>query len=196
MCGRKGITVTWAVIVAIVIYGVCYNRISELPPNGDFATLGSSTDISKITNGSLLTNMIDDETLDEQVGSIYRSLKEDNSERALRIIGKIGNADISAKDMELRALKCQLYGSENPYLQAWNDMEIEEQEKKLAVQFNIVIKEDVMSSLEQLKSEVLGDDVIRTDLESRLQAYGLTLEEYWDLWMDMNEKSIRHDRVL
>ena len=131
--------------------------------------------------------------------NIYRKISTDTSTDAMRTIGKIQDTNISAKELELGALKLQLSGSQKIYSEAWDELRISFLENTLAEKYNINCKSDATKLVEQNKRYFaeIDDDTIAKYLKELYKAYGMSENEYWDEYAyKLYLKQICHERVV
>ncbi|WP_053957276.1 hypothetical protein [Inediibacterium massiliense] len=199
---RKGYLLIGGIGIAIIVFVILYTNsiLGSDTEQGksEFGETGSSTDIMTITttysNSNSDSNCNDE--LELQVAHIYKNINEDHSNKANRIIGKIEDKPITAKELELRALKFQANGSKNPYYDAWNAMKLNIEEERLAKKYGIDVEQNAKKDTENAKKAFYADSQVRKILEKQIQAYGITEEKYWELSFTSTKRVILHNRLL
>lgn len=117
---------------------------------------------------------------------IYKEINEDSS--LDRTIGTVEGKEITAKEMELRALKMKRKGSDAPYRDAWNDFLLNGEVEKLAAQYQIHVDSEVREQIEWTRNEFMEGEstgsseaaAAKNYIVSLTSALGLTEDEYWN----------------
>ncbi|WP_324825277.1 hypothetical protein [Sinanaerobacter sp. ZZT-01] len=192
---KKRYSIYFIGIIIVIIFGIYMNNMQQSFFNeSNFAKSGSDSDIKQLKN-VFSEDLEGNEQLDLQVGNIYKNINQDKSARAKRVIGTIQNKKVTAKEMELRALRFQLKGSDNPYLDAWNDLKLELESNRLAKKYKIDVKSDVEENMANVKEGIEQEETLKEAFERRIKRYGMTEEDYWNLWYFLNEKTLIQYRL-
>lgn len=117
---------------------------------------------------------------------IYKEINEDSS--LDRTIGTVEGKEITAKEMELRALKMKRKGSDAPYRDAWNDFLLNGEVEKLAAQYQIHVDSEVREHIEWTRNEFMEGEstgsseaaIAKNYIVSLISTLGLTEDEYWN----------------
>lgn len=133
----------------------------------------------------------------EQYASIYSNIVTDESEKAERVIGKIEGVPITAKELELEALRVQVIGSEDVYSDAWNRLEIYINAKQTADKYGISVDEDAMKQTNQNRNWIEAEKNGRatTYIHDLCKAYGMTEDEFWDMQLELIKRQLLTSRV-
>jgi hypothetical protein len=180
----KKIIIIGSVIAGVLILAAIVfvnTRGTNSPAKNEFAAHGSATDIRTITAVYSKTDSEFNEKLEEQAGVIYRKITADKSKRSSRIIGEIEGKKITAKELELRALSYQVFGSKNPYKSAWNAMKLNIYEKKLSREYNISVDQEAKKELDETREEMTEKPEEQADIKKISEAYGMSEADYWDV---------------
>ncbi|WP_324824229.1 hypothetical protein [Sinanaerobacter sp. ZZT-01] len=170
------------IIISLLIVGCSnVNDINDANKVNKFAKEGSSTDIKQIKDTYSTENSELNYSIDLQVAKIYHNISSDQSSEATRIIGKIEEQEITAKELEIRALKHQASGSKNPYKNAWDDMKLNIYEQQLAKEYNINVDKIVQDNIDYTRKELEEDDKVNEIQKTLINAYGVSEDEYWNV---------------
>ena len=175
-----GAAVVCLLVVATIVI-INYKGTEAPVYKGDFATPGSATDIKTITKTYSKTDSEANDKLEEQVGTLYRKINADKSEKAVRTIGEIEGKKISAKELELRALSYQVFGSKTPYKDAWDAMKINIYEAQMAHKYDIDVDKEAKHDIDLTREEMTEEPEEKADIENISKAYGLSEADYWDV---------------
>jgi len=162
-------------IIAIFLLTACApNRQYKTTYEGDFTGKGS-----------------------EQYASIYSNIVSDESDKAARVIGKIEGVPVTAKELELEALRVQVIGSEDVYSDAWDRLEIYIDAKQIADKYGISVDEDAMKQTNQNRTWIEAEKNGRatTYIQDLCKAYGMTEDEFWDMQLDRMKRQLLTSRV-
>jgi len=161
-------------IAAFMLTACTPNRQNKTVYEGDFAKKGS-----------------------EQYASIYSNIVSDESEKAARVIGKIEGVPVTAKELELEALRVQVTGSEDVYSDAWNRLEIYIDAKQTADKYGISVDEDAMKQTNQNRTwiEAEKNGQATTYIHDLCKAYDMTEDEFWDMQLELMKRQLLTSRV-
>lgn len=126
----------------------------------------------------------------EMFGQLFRSIYFDDSEAAERVIGVIDGKDITAKELELRALKMREGGEACPYKAAWEAMCQEAAELRYIKAQN---RYDDFSDISRqafldMKDAYAEDEVFRRYCDEQKSLFGLSDQEYWSFMEEANQR--------
>jgi hypothetical protein len=181
---RKYIIIGAIAVCVLILAGIVFFNHEEAKTvvyKGDFANPGSATDIRTITAVYSKTDSEANDKLEEQVGTLYRNIKADKSEKAVRTIGEIEGRKISAKELELRALSYQVFGSKNPYKDAWNAMKINIYEARLAHKYDLDVDNEARHDIDLTREDMTKEPGEKEEIGRISKAYGLSEADYWDV---------------
>ena len=164
----------------------------------DFGEEGSSTDIKMLTG--LLTEEDPTKNNDNvlKYAQIYNNIASDNSYAANRKIGYIERVPITAKMIELEALKFQAEGYVNVYTKAWEQLKIVTKENLYAKKYGIDCDEKAYAITTQTKNlmEEENNPAVLKYFNDLYNAFGMTKDEYWyKHTLALNKRLILHDEV-
>ncbi|HYE09183.1 MAG TPA: hypothetical protein VEF53_03290, partial [Patescibacteria group bacterium] len=157
----------------------------------------SESDIKSIEPYSKSDSLKNNE-IELKYANVYKKISTDTSSDAMRGIGKIQNKKITAKEIELEALKLQLSGDKKIYSNAWDELKIGIVESELAEQYNIDFQKDAVELVKQnLKYFKESKDEATIKYTQELyKAFGMTEDEYWNEYaLNLYLKQLCHERV-
>ena len=133
----------------------------------------------------------------EQYAFIYSNIVSDESEKTARVIGTIEGVPVTAKEIELEALRVQVIGSEDVYSDAWYRLEIYIKAKQTAEKYGISVDEDAMKQTNQNRNwiEAEKNDQATAYIYDLCKAYRMTKDEFWDMQLDLMKRQLLTSRV-
>ena len=126
----------------------------------------------------------------ELFGQLFRAVYFDDSEEAKRTIGTIDGKGITAKELELRALKIREGGEASPYKAAWEAMQRE------AAELQYIKEQDCFNdftdiaqqAFQEMKDAYGSDETFRKYCDEQKSLLGLSDQEYWSLMEEANQR--------
>jgi hypothetical protein len=182
-----------SVIIALMLFAGCSPSQSDKPVySGDFAEKGSDTDISMIAETYSKTDSVKNNKIELQYASIYSAITADDSEKAVRVIGKIEGVPVTAKELELEALRVQVNKMEHVYRDAWNRLEVYIRAEQLTKEFGISVEEEARKQVEQTRQWLDDDNDSNAQkyFGDLFEAFRMTEDEFWNMQYGLMKRQL------
>lgn len=182
-----------SVIIALMLFAGCSPSQSDKPVySGDFAEKGSDTDISMIAETYSKTDSVKNNKIELQYASIYSAITADDSEKAVRVIGKIEGVPVTAKELELEALRVQVNKTEHVYHDAWNRLEVYIRAEQLTKEFDISVEEEARRQVEQTRQWLDDDNDSNAQkyFGDLFEAFRMTEDEFWNMQYGLMKRQL------